>query len=141
MLPVKFFSINDIYSLISFPISPCMKNVKYKFLIFHFLSEQKFHKMYRIDKSVFKLRCTLMKYEITADSVSRQGSADVNDQNIANFRFPVGRAVLCPDGMRVELTNEKRLSCINEFSKNGVSDCFTISALRTIHPNWGSLSD
>ena len=82
-----------------------------------------------------------MKYEITADSVSRQGSADVNDQNIANFRFPVGRTVLCPDGMRVELTNDKRLSCINEFSKNGVSDCFKFSASRTVHPNWGSLSD
>lgn len=39
-------------------------------------------------------------------------------------RLPFGRAVLCPDGMRVELTNDKKLSCVNEFRKKDNLDCF-----------------
>ena len=54
-----------------------------------------------------------------------------------NFRLPVGRTVLCPDGMHIELTRDRKLSCVNEFSKNGKSDCFKNSAPRTV-PNKGS---
>ena len=79
----------------------------------------------------FLYRDVRIKNEIIADSVSIQGSADVDVEvvPILSFRLPVGRTVLCPDGLRIELTTDKKLSCVNEFSKNGKSDRFKISAL------------
>ena len=55
--------------------------------------------------------------------------------SIMDFRLPLGRTVLCPDGMRVELTNDKKLSCVNEFCKKDNLNCFGSRVFKTDSPN------
>ena len=77
---------------------------------------------------------------MATNRVSEQGSVDAVDEKtdqclIIDFRLPLGRAVLCPDGMRVELTNDKKLSCVNEFCKKDNLDCFRSRVPQTDSPN------
>ena len=57
-----------------------------------------------------------------------------------NFSVPFGRASFCPDGMHVELTEDKNLSCVNEFSKNEISVCFKIRVLQIVKNHYGPIS-